>query len=110
MNRQVFYDAFGFENEKPVLIGLIIILQFIFAPYNELLQFGMTYLSRRFEFQADAFAKSLNKAEHLKSSLIKLTKDNLSFPISDWLYSTWHHSHPPLLERIRAINDDKKND
>jgi hypothetical protein len=35
MNRQVFYAAFGFENEKPILIGFIIIIQFLFAPYNE---------------------------------------------------------------------------
>lgn len=61
MNRTVFYAAFGFENEKPVLIGLIVIIQLIFAPYNELLSFFMIALCRRFEFQADAFAKSLGK-------------------------------------------------
>ena len=70
MNRQVLYSAFGFENEKPVFIGLIIILQFILAPYNELLSFLMTILSRRFEFQADQFAKKLNKSETLKSRYI----------------------------------------
>jgi STE24 endopeptidase len=35
--------------------------------------------------------------------LIKLTKDNLSFPVNDWLYSWLTHSHPPVVERIRAI-------
>ena len=64
----------------------------------------MTALSRRFEFQADAFAKQLKKAEYLKSALVKLYIDNLSFPISDWLYSTWHYSHPQLIERLRALN------
>jgi STE24 endopeptidase len=112
MNRQVFYAAFGFESEKPVLIGLIVILQFIFAPYNELISFLMIALGRRFEFQADAFAKSLGKSDYLKSSLIKLHKDNLSFPLCDWLYSACHYSHPPLLERLRALDDssDKKQD
>lgn len=110
MNRQVFYSAFGFELEKPVLIGLIVILQFIFAPYNELLSFAMVTLGRRFEFQADEFAKNLNKAKYLKSSLIKLHKDNLSFPMSDWLYSACHYSHPPLLERLKALEEnDSKN-
>jgi STE24 endopeptidase len=66
----------------------------------------MTWLSRRFEFQADAFAKSLGKQVFLKSSLIKLHIDNLSFPVVDWLYSTWHYSHPPLIERLEALNDD----
>ena len=51
MNRQVFYTAFGFDKERPVLIGLMIILQFLFAPYNELCSFAMTWLGRRFEFQ-----------------------------------------------------------
>ncbi|RNA09481.1 CAAX prenyl protease 1 -like protein [Brachionus plicatilis] len=111
MNRQIFYSSFGFEQEKPVLIGLIVILQFIFAPYNELLSFLMVSLGRRFEFQADEFAKKLDKTEHLKSSLIKLHKDNLSFPMCDWLYSAFHYSHPPLLERLRALDapiEDKK--
>lgn len=106
MNRQVFYSAFGFDAEKPVLIGLIIILQFIFAPYNELISFALTCICRRFEFQADAFAKSLGKRDYLRTSLIKLQTDNLSFPLSDWLYSTWHFSHPPLLERLAALNDE----
>jgi STE24 endopeptidase len=110
MNRQVFYSAFGFENQKPTLIGLIIILQFIFAPYNELLSLLMIMLSRRFEFQADRFAKSLKKAEYLKSSLIKLHKDNLSFPVTDWLYSTCHYSHPPIIERLKALDEKDKTD
>lgn len=67
----------------------------------------MTCLSRRFEFGADAFAKSLNKAADLRSALIKLNKDNLGFPIYDWLYSCWYHSHPPLLERIKALGKIK---
>jgi len=63
----------------------------------------MTMLSRRFEFQADAFAKELGFAAHLKSSLIKLNADNLGFPIADKLYSAYHYSHPPLIERLRAL-------
>lgn len=67
----------------------------------------MTMMSRRFEFQADAFAVKLGYPELLKSSLIKLQKDNLGFPVVDWLYSTWSYSHPPLLERLAAINSKK---
>lgn len=99
----VIYGAFGFRDEKPIFVGLLIIFQYIFSPYNEILSFLMTCLSRRFEFQADAFAKHLNKAADLRGALIKLNKDNLSFPIYDNLYSMWHHSHPPLLERIHAL-------
>jgi len=97
------YVAFGFHDETPVLIGLVIVLQFITAPYSAVINFAMTVLSRHFEFQADAFAASLGKAEDLGAALIKLNNDNLSFPIYDWLYSAWNHSHPPLLERLGAL-------
>lgn len=100
---QTIFSAFGFPNQRPLFIGLLIIFQYIFSPYNECLSFLMTCLSRRFEFQADAFAKHLNKASDLRGALIKLNADNLSFPVYDTLYSNWYHSHPPLLERIRAL-------
>ncbi|PVD28913.1 hypothetical protein C0Q70_11508 [Pomacea canaliculata] len=103
INKQVLYSAFGFSSQ-PTIVGLLIIFQFIFAPYNELLSFCMTMLSRHFEFQADAFAKSMHFAEKLKSALIKLNCDNLGFPLTDWLYSAWHYSHPPLLERLKALS------
>eukprot|EP00794_Sanderia_malayensis_P000486 gene486-1131_t len=103
MDKDVLYTSFGFFDSKPTLIGLLIIFQFIFSPYHELLSFCLTVLSRRFEFQADAFAKSLGFSSQLQSSLIKLNVDNLQFPVTDNLYSAYHHSHPPLLERLRAL-------
>lgn len=77
-----------------------------FSP--QILSFCLTVLSRRFEFQADAFAKELGKAKDLYSALIKLNKDNLGFPVSDWIFSMWHYSHPPLLERLQALKDAKQ--
>lgn len=97
------YRAFGFYDSKPIFIGLMLIFMYIFSPYNTLVDFLMTVLSRRFEFQADAFARRMHHASFLRSALIKLNRDNLSFPVYDWLYSSWHHSHPPVLERIRAL-------
>merc|ERR1712241_349316 len=49
------YQAFGFADSQPALIGLMIVLQYITAPYSALVGFLMSVLSRRFEFQADAF-------------------------------------------------------
>ncbi|XP_071498680.1 CAAX prenyl protease 1 homolog [Diadema antillarum] len=103
IERTEFFNAFGFYDTYPTLIGLLIIFQFVFSPYNEVLSFLMTVLTRRFEFQADAFARSLHKASPLRMALIKLHKDNLGFPVADWLYSAVHYSHPPLLERIAAL-------
>jgi len=103
VHEQRLYDAFGFFNSRPVYIGLIIIFQFIFAPYNELLSFLLTCVSRRFEFQADEFAVGLGKGKLLEAALLKLNNDNLGFPVADRLFSAWHYSHPPLLERLAAL-------
>lgn len=97
------FSAFGFKDEKPVLVGLFLVISYILAPYNEIQSFVNICLSRRYEFQADAFAKKLGRATWLKSALIKLQKDNLGFPVYDNLYSSFKHSHPPLLERIDAL-------
>lgn len=92
-----------------LVIYLFLMLNFVFILYLflfvfQVLGFFLTSLSRRFEFQADAFAKSLGKATYLKRALIKLNQDNLGFPVYDWLFSMWHHSHPPLLERLKALD------
>ena len=68
----------------------------------------MTYMTRKNEFQADEFATKMGWSDKLCSSLVKLNEDNLSFPLSDWLYSAYHFSHPPLLDRLKAIQEKPK--
>lgn len=103
------YLAVGFpKGLQPVLVGLQVVVHYVMMPYNTLLSFLLTCLSRRFEFQADEFAIHLGKADPLQRALIQLNKDNLGFPIYDELYSAWHHSHPPLLERIAALEVKSK--
>uniref|UniRef100_A0A0X3PJI0 CAAX prenyl protease n=1 Tax=Schistocephalus solidus TaxID=70667 RepID=A0A0X3PJI0_SCHSO len=103
------FTSFGFlPSTTPILLRLIIIFQFVFMPYNAVLNFLITLVSRRFEFQADAFAVGLKPGEKLKNCLIVLTKDNLSFPVYDPLYSLFNLSHPPLLERFQAIDEEVK--
>merc|ERR550517_1878395 len=97
------YEAFGFTDSQPVLIGLMIVLQYITAPYSAVIGFLMSVLSRHFEFQAANSSANMGKAKDLQSALVKLNNDNLGFPIYDWLFSAWHHSHPPVLERIEAL-------
>jgi len=60
-------------------------------------------LSRAFEFEADRFAKNLGYGEELKSGLVKLHLKNLGNMNPDRWYSTYHYSHPPLVERLEAI-------
>ena len=98
------YEAFGFSETQSIFIGLYIITSYIFSPYIAVLTFLTKLLSRKFEFEADAFAKKLGYATDLQSSLVKLNLDKLSFPVYDWMYSSWHHSHPTLLQRLNALD------
>lgn len=107
----MLYTALGFPaGQEPIIIGLIVVLQMILAPYNSILSFFTTALSRKFEFEADNFAVSLSYPRELRSALLKLGKDNLDYPIYDKLYSAWYHSHPTLLHRIENIRTQTANE
>jgi STE24 endopeptidase len=61
-------------------------------------------LSRRHEFAADSFAlRSGATAGELGTALRKLSQRSRHLPVTHPLYSRVYHSHPPLLERLRAM-------
>jgi STE24 endopeptidase len=60
-------------------------------------------LSRRHEFQADAFAAQHAQAASLGSALLKLYKDNASTLTPDPMYAKFYYSHPPASERLAAL-------
>nr|WP_235839908.1 M48 family metallopeptidase [Derxia lacustris] len=62
-----------------------------------------SWLSRRDEFAADAFAARQSDAHALISALVKLYEDNASTLTPDPLYSAWHDSHPPAPLRIARL-------
>ncbi|KAJ3219643.1 hypothetical protein HDU67_000131 [Dinochytrium kinnereticum] len=101
VNAAPFYAAFGFET-KPIIIG-IILFTYIYQPIDALFSFLGNVISRAHEFEADAFAKKLGYAKVLASGLIKIHLKNLGNLNPDKLYSSWHYSHPPLMERLAAI-------
>ncbi|OIT08036.1 PREDICTED: CAAX prenyl protease 1 homolog [Nicotiana attenuata] len=108
-NSKDLFQSFGFDTQ-PVLIGLII-FQHTVIPLQHLVSFGLNLVSRAFEFQADAFAKKLGYAAPLRAGLVKLQEENLSAMNTDPWYSAYHYSHPPLVERLAAIDEpDKKTD
>ena len=100
----VLYKAFGFSYVSPVFIGVFLTFRFVFWPLNELLSFAVMCFSRHFEYGSDSFAKKLKRGPDLRKSLIKLYRDNLGFPVYDWLYSHWNHSHPTLLQRLKSLS------
>ncbi|HXH32273.1 MAG TPA: M48 family metallopeptidase [Bacteriovoracaceae bacterium] len=62
-----------------------------------------SWISRRREFDADAYAARETKAEDLVSGLLKLYQQNSSPVVTDKVYSTFYHSHPPAHERIKRL-------
>lgn len=85
---------------KVVILGFIgSILSFPFVPLN-------SYISRRFEKEADRFSCELTgKKEAMASSLVKLSKDNLANIHPHPAYATFYYSHPPIVQRIRDIQE-----
>ncbi|SMN00159.1 Peptidase, M48 family [uncultured Candidatus Thioglobus sp.] len=60
--------------------------------------------SRKYEFEADAFAAKHTNADDLVSSLVKLYRDNAATLTPDKLYSAFHDSHPSASIRINHLN------
>ncbi|MCL5128594.1 M48 family metallopeptidase [Algibacter sp. L4_22] len=80
-------------------IGLIA-FGMLYAPISEITGLIMNLFSRKFEYQADDYAKNTYKAEPLITSLKKLSKNSLSNLTPHPAYVFMHYSHPTLLERI----------
>jgi len=59
------------------------------------------------EFQADRFSVDNGHKEGLIKGLIILGKENKSDLNPDWMYSAFNHTHPPLLQRIKAVKGHK---
>ncbi|KAK7839284.1 caax prenyl protease 1 like protein [Quercus suber] len=83
-------------------------MQHIVMPVQRLLEFCMNLLSRSSEFKADAFAKNLGYGRALRAGLIKLQDCNLSVVNTDPWYSAYRYSHPPLVERLNALDESMK--
>ncbi|QSL66409.1 hypothetical protein MERGE_000788 [Pneumocystis wakefieldiae] len=96
------YESFGFYPDKPILIGFVLYND-ILTPINSLLTFFMNIYTRKNEYEADAFAAKLNYRKELSRALIKVHIQNLSTMDADKLYSSYHYSHPLLVERLRAL-------
>lgn len=83
-------------------IGLIA-FGLLYSPISEITGLIMNVFSRKFEYQADDYAKTTYKAEPLITSLKKLSKNSLSNLTPHPAYVFMHYSHPTLLERIRNL-------
>ncbi|KIJ40265.1 hypothetical protein M422DRAFT_32316 [Sphaerobolus stellatus SS14] len=109
---------------KPPIIVSFMLFQMILAPIETVVGIGMNAISRKFEWEADAFACELpakvggakgkanvdamaDMGDRLGKALIAIHVKNLSTVWVDWLFSAVHHSHPTLTERLKALDEFK---
>ena len=72
----------------------------LYSPISQITGLLMNMLSRKFEYQADDYAKETHNSVDLISSLKKLSKNSLSNLTPHPAYVWFHYSHPSLLQRI----------
>lgn len=82
-----------------ILFSLVLpVFIFPFAPL-------MSWLSRRHEFEADAYAAKQASGSELISALLKLYRDNAATLTPDPLFSLFYDSHPPASQRIAQLRN-----
>jgi STE24 endopeptidase len=104
LQSDVLTDIFHIQGEtffaKLIILGFI--SGVIFFPFTPL----FSVISRRHEREADRFAVELSpKPDALATSLIKLSKDNLSNLFPHPIYAAFYYSHPPVVERVKRIKE-----
>jgi len=96
------YHAF-FMTNTPIYAGMLF-FGLLYTPIELVLSVIMQMISRKNEYEADRFAAStLKEPENIISALKKLAAGNLSDLTPHPFYVFLNYSHPPLLQRIRAI-------
>lgn len=89
---------------KPSFHIGVIAFGVLYSPISGITGLLMKYLSRKFEYQADDYAKNTYAAQPLISALKKLSKNSLSNLTPHPLYVFAHYSHPTLLQRFQNLN------
>ncbi len=91
--------------EKPNFhIGLLV-FGILYTPVSFLLGIVMSYISRKNEFAADAFAAKTSNAKALGEALKTISVKSLSNLTPHPWYVFFHYSHPPLLSRLKAFDN-----
>lgn len=94
-------NALGVETPS-FHVGLIA-FGLLYSPISEITGLVMNWFSRKFEYQADNYAKNTYASEPLITSLKKLSKNSLSNLTPHKAYVFVHYSHPTLLQRIKNL-------
>ena len=97
-----FYQGLGISQSSPWMALLLFMLAM--PVFTFFLQPLMSLLSRKHEFEADAYAVQQSSGADLIKALVKMYRENASTLTPDPLYSAFHDSHPPAPVRITRIS------
>jgi len=94
--------AFGLA--EPTVYAGMVFFGFLYTPISTLFSVIANMFSRKYEYEADQFAvNTSNLGEEFVSGLKKLCQANLANLTPHKFEVFLHHSHPPILARIRSI-------
>ncbi len=89
---------------------IVMILFLIFMPVLGFIMMPiMGIVSRHNEYEADKMGARLGGLSgeiELANALKKLVTENKSFPLSHPVYIFFHYTHPPVIERLKALGVD----
>ena len=102
IEQQGLYEAFGLD-DTPLYAGLVF-FGFLYTPISIALGILGNWISRKHEYEADHFAvQTTGSCDHLVSALKKLTAHNMGNLTPHPFKVFVEYSHPPLRERIHAM-------
>ena len=107
LNNEALFAAFKMENLS--VYASLLFFSILYSPIELIMSFVGNAISRKHEFEADDFAKtSIGTGEYLIEGLKKLTVTNLG-NLTPHALTVWlSYSHPPVLSRIKALNNSEK--
>ncbi len=104
--QQWFYTGLGVTpniGSVPNDALALMLLMFALPPFGFLVTPFAAALSRKHEFEADAYASAQANGQDLANALVKLHEDNAGTLTPDPLYARFYYSHPPAAERLAAL-------
>lgn len=102
INNEGLFEAFKMDSLS--IYASLIFFSFIFSPVNLLVSVIFNFISRKHEYQADSYARvTTGDSSNLISGLKKLSQANLSNLTPHPFAVFMEYSHPPVIERIKAL-------
>jgi len=96
-----FYTGLGLSSQGSAMA--LVLFMLVIPVFSFFLHPMMTALSRKYEYEADAYAASVSSSDHLIQALVALYQENASTLTPDPLVSAIYDSHPPATLRVANL-------